>query len=49
MIAFDLLSPLENEQNADENGYFVRQVNYEDTKDFILNAFCIIYLYIKSD
>jgi len=37
MIAFDLLSPLENEQNADENGYFVRQINYEDTKDFILN------------
>jgi hypothetical protein len=36
-LTFDLLSEVESETNANDKGYFVRQVNYQDTIDFILN------------
>ena len=34
---FDLFAKVEAETKANDKGYFVRQVNYKDTIDFILN------------
>ena len=34
---FDLLSKVESTAHANEKGYFVRQINHQDTIHFILN------------
>ena len=37
MTTFDLLTSEESRTLANQDGYFVRRINYKDTLDFILN------------